>query len=188
VAQGWTPAGTALSDGPSAAKVAEVKAYDTGDAVGYDRVYTYDGAQRLTNGDRSPIVLRDDGKPGLLGAPAMVAACPAEVRDRTAFEVLRGAEDVMCADPAPDDVHLTDLDLGSEFPGSPPVRGERHLHDVAGPLHAFHPETGPERTTRFQILDKPGNRSTKPLLLGSAERSPVLVESRKPLVGRHLTE
>lgn len=134
------------------------------------------------------IVLRDDGKPGLIGAPAMVAACPAEVRDRTAFEVLRGAEDVMCADPAPDDVHLTDLDLGSEFPGSPPVRGERHLHDVAGPLHAFHPETGPERTTRFQILDKPGNRSTKPLLLGSAERSPVLVESRKPLVGRHLTE
>ena len=94
----------------------------------------------------------------------------------------------MCADPAPDDVHLTDLDLGSEFPGRSPVRGERHLHDVAGPLHAFHPETGPERTTRFQILDKPGNRSTKPLLLGSAERSPVLVESRKPLVGRHLTE
>ena len=113
---------------------------------------------------------------------------PGRVRNRTAFEVLRGAEDVMCADPAPDDVHLTDLDLGSEFPGSSPVRGERHLHDVAGPLHAFHPETGPERTTRFQILDKPGNRSTKPLLLGSAERSPVLVESRKPLVGRHLTE
>jgi hypothetical protein len=55
VAQEWTPAGTALSDGPSAAKVAEVKAYDTGDAVGYDRAYTYDGAQRLTNGDRSPI-------------------------------------------------------------------------------------------------------------------------------------
>ena len=137
---------------------------------------------------RKPIVLRDDGKPGLIGAPAMVAACPAEVRDWTAFKVLRGAEDVMCADPAPDDVHLTDLDLGSEFPGSSPVRGERHLHDVAGPLHAFHPETGPERTTRFQILDKPGNRSTKPLLLGSAERSPVLVESRKPLVGRHLTE
>ena len=24
------------------------------------------------------IVLRDDGKPGLIGAPAMVAACPAE--------------------------------------------------------------------------------------------------------------
>ena len=44
VAQEWTPAGTALSDGPSAAKVAEVKAYDTGDAVGYDRAYTYDGA------------------------------------------------------------------------------------------------------------------------------------------------
>jgi hypothetical protein len=48
VAQEWTPAGTALSDGPSAAKVAEVKAYDTSDAVGYDRAYTYDGAQRLT--------------------------------------------------------------------------------------------------------------------------------------------
>ena len=48
VAQEWTPAGTALSDGPSAAKVAEVKAYDTGDAVGYDRAYTIDGAQRLT--------------------------------------------------------------------------------------------------------------------------------------------
>ena len=48
VAQEWTPAGTALSDGPSAAKVAEVKAYDTGDAVSYDRAYTYDGAQRLT--------------------------------------------------------------------------------------------------------------------------------------------
>jgi hypothetical protein len=30
VAQEWTPAGTALSDGPSAAKAAEVKAYDTG--------------------------------------------------------------------------------------------------------------------------------------------------------------
>ena len=55
VAQEWTPAGTALNDGPSAAKVAEVKAYDTGDAVGYDRVYTYDGAQRLTNGDWLPI-------------------------------------------------------------------------------------------------------------------------------------
>jgi hypothetical protein len=135
-----------------------------------------------------PILSRDDGKPGLIGAPAMVAACPAEVGDRTAFEVLRGADDVMCADPAPDDVHLTDLDLGSEFPGSPPVRGECHLHDVAGSLHAFHPETGPERTTRFQILDEPGNRSTKPLLLGRAERSPVLVESRKSLVGRHLTE
>lgn len=82
----------------------------------------------------------------------------------------------MCADPAPDDVDLTGLDLGSGFPGSPTVRSERHLHDVAGPLHAFHPETGPEWTTRFQILDKPGNRSTKPLLLGRAERSPVLVD------------
>jgi large repetitive protein len=48
VAPEWTPAGTALSDGPSAAKVAEVKAYDTVDAVGYDRAYTYDGGQRLT--------------------------------------------------------------------------------------------------------------------------------------------
>jgi hypothetical protein len=69
VAQEWTPAGTALSDGPSAAKV----------AVGYDRAYTYDGAQRLTNGDRSPIDIRDtssvskrrsalgwDGIPGLM--------------------------------------------------------------------------------------------------------------------------
>ena len=43
-------------------------------------------------------------------------------------------------------------------------------------------------TTRFQSLDKPGSRSTKPLLLGRAERSPVLVKSRKPLIGRHLTE
>jgi hypothetical protein len=118
----------------------------------------------------------------------MVVACPAEVRDRTAFEVLRGAENVMCADPAPDGVHLTDLDVGSELPGGPPVRGKRHLHDVAGLLHAFPPETGPELMTRFQIFDKPGNRSTKRLLLGRAERSPVLVESRKPLVGRHLTE
>ena len=145
-------------------------------------------AGRSCRGRPQTIVLREDGKPGLIGVPAMVAACPAEVGDRTVFEVLRGAKDVMCADPAPDDVHLTDLELGSEFPGSPPVRGERHLHDVAGPLHAFHPETGPEGTTRFQILDKPGNRSTKPLLLGRAERSPVLVEARKPLVGRHLTE
>src|ERR1035437_4770614 len=54
VAQEWTPAGTALSDGPCAAKVAEVNAYDTGDALGYDSS-TYAGAQRLTDGDRSPI-------------------------------------------------------------------------------------------------------------------------------------
>jgi len=84
-------------------------------------------------------------------------------------------------------VHLTDLDLGSELPRGPHARGDRHLHDVAGLLYAFHPETGQERTARFQILDKPGNRSTKPLQLGRAERSPFLVESAKPLVGDRFT-
>jgi len=76
------------------------------------------------------------------------------------------------ADPAPDDVRLTGHHFCSELPGRPTVTGERQLHDVTSPLHAFHPETGPERATRFHILDKPGNHSTKPLLLGGAERSP----------------
>jgi len=106
--------------------------------------------------------------------------------DRTTPEVLRGAEDVMGADPAPDDVRLTSLDFGSELPGGPTVRRERHLHDVAGALQGLHPETGPEWPTRFQILDKPGNGNTKPLLLVSAKRSPVVIKSREPLVGGHL--
>ena len=106
--------------------------------------------------------------------------------DRTTPEVLRGAEDVMGADPAPDDVRLTSLDFGSELPGGPTVRRERHLHDVAGALQGLHPETGPEWPTRFQILDKPGNGNTKPLLLVRAKRSPVVIESREPLVGGHL--
>jgi len=83
---------------------------------------------------------------------------------------------------------MASLDVGSELPGGPAVRRERHLHDVVRPLHASHPETGPERTTRFEILDEPGNRNTKPLLLDRVERPPVLVESRKPLIGRHLPE
>ena len=92
----------------------------------------------------------------------------------------------MGADPAPHDVHLTGLDFGSELPGGPTVRRERHRHDVAGALHALHPQTGPEWPTRFQILDKPRNGDTKPLLLGRAKRSPVVIESGKPLVGGHL--
>ncbi len=94
----------------------------------------------------------------------------------------------MCTDPAPHDVPLAGLDLASELPGGPAVWGERHLHDVARPLYAFHPETGPERSACFQILDEPSNRCTKSLLLGRAKGPPVLVESRKPLVGRHLPE
>jgi hypothetical protein len=43
VTKEWIPDSTALSDGPSAVKVAEAKAYDTGDAVGDDRAYTYAG-------------------------------------------------------------------------------------------------------------------------------------------------
>ena len=76
----------------------------------------------------------------------------------------------MDTDPAPDDVYLTELDFGSELPGGPTVRSERHLDDVAGALHGLHPETGPEWPTRFQILDKPGNGHAKPLLLGRAKR------------------
>lgn len=101
---------------------------------------------------------------------------------------LWGAEDPVCTDPTPHDVHLAGTDLGSELPGGPAVGGERHLHDVARPLHAFHAEAEPERPARLQILDEPGNRGTKSLLLGRAKGSPVLVESRKALVGRQLPE
>jgi RHS repeat-associated protein len=48
VAREWTPAGAAFNDGPSANKITEIKPYDTGDALGYDRAYTYDRADRLT--------------------------------------------------------------------------------------------------------------------------------------------
>ena len=92
----------------------------------------------------------------------------------------------MSTDPAPDDVCLTVLDFGAELPGGAAVRSERHLHDVAGALYGLHPEAGPEWSARFQILDKPGDGPTKPLLVGRAKRSPVVIESRKPLVGGHL--
>ena len=94
----------------------------------------------------------------------------------------------MGSDPAPHYVRLAGFDLVSELPGGPAVRGERHLHDVARPLHAVDSETGPERSGGLQILDEPGNRCTKALLLGRTKGPPVLVESRKPLVGRHLPE
>ncbi|MEP7368612.1 MAG: DNRLRE domain-containing protein [Dermatophilaceae bacterium] len=49
VAREWTPAGAAaFADGPSADKLAEVQPYDAGDALGFDRTYTYDRADRLT--------------------------------------------------------------------------------------------------------------------------------------------
>jgi RHS repeat-associated protein len=48
VAREWTPAGAAFDDGPSADKLAEVQPYDAGDALGFDRTYTYDRADRLT--------------------------------------------------------------------------------------------------------------------------------------------
>ncbi len=102
--------------------------------------------------------------------------------------VLWGTEDVMGADSAPDDMRLASLNLSTELPGSPTVGGKRHLQDVGGPLHALHAEAGSEPTTRFQVLDEPGDRGTKTLLLDRAERSPVLIESRKPLVSRHLSE
>ena len=92
----------------------------------------------------------------------------------------------MSTDPAPDDVCLTVLDFGAELPGGAAVRSERHLHDVAGALHGLHPEDGPEGPARFQILDKAGHSRAKPLLIGRAKRSPVVIESRKPLVGGHL--
>jgi len=76
------------------------------------------------------------------------------------------AEDVVRTDPAPYDVHLAGLHAGSELPGGPAVRGERHLHDLACALNGLYPETGPERPSRFQILDEPSHRCTKPLLLG----------------------
>ena len=94
----------------------------------------------------------------------------------------------MGTDPAPDDVYLTGLDFGSELPGGPAVRRERQLHDVAGALHGLHPETGPEWPTPFQILDEARNRNPKRLLLERAKRLPVVIESRKPLVGGHLPE
>ncbi len=92
----------------------------------------------------------------------------------------------MGADPAPHDMPLTGLDFGSELPSGPPVRRERHLHDGAGALNRLHPKAGPEWPTRFQILDKPGNGHTESLLLGRAKLAPVVIESRKPLVGGHL--
>lgn len=95
-------------------------------------------------------------------------------------------KDVMGADPAPHDVRLTDLDFRSELPGGPPVRSERHLHDGAGALNRLHPKARPEWPPRFQILDEPGNGHTKPHLLGRAKRSPVVIESRQPLVGGQL--
>ena len=92
----------------------------------------------------------------------------------------------MGADPAPHDMHLTGPDFGSELPGGPTVCRERHFHDGAGALNRLHPKAGPEWPTRFQILDKPGNGHPEPLLFGRAKGAPVVFESRKPLVGRHL--
>ncbi|MGI8753012.1 MAG: DUF5615 family PIN-like protein [Acidimicrobiales bacterium] len=36
------------------------------------------------------------------------------------------------------DMRLAGVDLDTELPGGPTVRGEGHLYDVTGPLHAFH--------------------------------------------------
>lgn len=101
-------------------------------------------------------------------------------------QLLRGAEDVMSTDPAPDDVCLTVFDLGAELPGGAAVRSERHLRDVAGALHSLHPEAGPEGPAHFQIIDKVSHCCAKPLLIGRPKRSPVVIESRKPLVSGHL--
>ena len=47
----------AFDDGPSADKLEAVQPYDAGDAKGYDRTYTYDRADRLTNvADRTATV------------------------------------------------------------------------------------------------------------------------------------
>ena len=92
----------------------------------------------------------------------------------------------MSTDPAPDDVCLTVRDLGAELPGGAAVRSERHLHDAAGALHSLHPEAGPEGLARFQIIDKVSHCCAKPLLIGRPKRSPVVIESRKPLVSGHL--
>jgi RHS repeat-associated protein len=48
VAREWTPAGAAFDDGPYADKITEIQPYDAGDALGFDRTYTYDRADRLT--------------------------------------------------------------------------------------------------------------------------------------------
>jgi len=102
--------------------------------------------------------------------------------------VLRGAEDVVGADPAPHDVGLTCLDLFPELPGGPPVGCEGHLHDAPGPLYGLHPQARPERPARLQVLDEAADRNAEAVLIGGAERLPVLVEAWKPLVGRHLPE
>ena len=74
----------------------------------------------------------------------------------------------MGADSTPHDVCLAGVDLGSELPRGPTVRTERHLHDVAGPLHGFHPQAETERPTCLQVLYERANRSAEPLLVGTA--------------------
>jgi RHS repeat-associated protein len=48
VAQEWTPGGAAFDGGPGVDALGQVQPYDTGDALGYDRTYSYDRAGRLT--------------------------------------------------------------------------------------------------------------------------------------------
>ena len=65
VAREWTPAGAAFADGPSADKLAAVQPYDAGDALGFDRTYTYDRADRLTKvADRTSPRHRGHVRPG----------------------------------------------------------------------------------------------------------------------------
>jgi large repetitive protein len=72
VAQEWTPSGaSAFDDGPGVTALGDVQPYDTGDALGFDRTYTYDRAARLTKvADRTAPVT------GLTFDPSDPAATP----------------------------------------------------------------------------------------------------------------
>ncbi len=90
---------------------------------------------------------------------------------------LRGAEDVVGANPAPHDVCLTRRDLGPELPGGSAIRREGHLQKLVGALHLLHPKPRSKRPSGFQILNEASDGDSESRLLVPVQALPILVEA-----------
>lgn len=101
---------------------------------------------------------------------------------------LRRPEYVVAANPPPHDVRLPGRDFRTELPGGTTVRGECHFHDVRRALNGLDPEPRSKGSTGFQVLDESCDGRPKSSPRGQVQVGPVTVETRQPLIGRHLLE
>ena len=91
----------------------------------------------------------------------------------------------MTSNPAPDDVPLAFADRLAELKRRTPVRRPGQLEDASRPLQSLDAEAGPRRSTGFEILNEPRNRSLERTPLFVRQRGVVTVEARQPPVCRH---